>query len=41
VPSDRKWVRNVAVSEILVHTLEAMAPAYPVPEEDLGGLTVV
>jgi PPK2 family polyphosphate:nucleotide phosphotransferase len=41
VPADRKWVRNVAVSQILVDTLEKMAPAYPAPEESLDGLTVL
>jgi PPK2 family polyphosphate:nucleotide phosphotransferase len=41
VPADRKWVRNVAVSEILVHTLEDMAPRYPSSQENLDGVTVV
>jgi PPK2 family polyphosphate:nucleotide phosphotransferase len=41
VPADRKWVRNVAVSKILVHTLEQMKPAYPVICEVPEGLTVV
>lgn len=29
VPADRKWFRNFAVSQILVHELEAMAPKLP------------
>jgi len=41
VPADRKWVRNVAVSKILVHTLEEMAPKYPEPEANLDGVTVI
>jgi PPK2 family polyphosphate:nucleotide phosphotransferase len=41
VPADRKWVRNVAVSRILVHTLEKMDPKYPPSEENLEGLKVV
>jgi PPK2 family polyphosphate:nucleotide phosphotransferase len=41
VPADRKWVRNVAVLRILVHTLEEMDPHYPPSEENLDGLTVV
>jgi polyphosphate kinase 2 (PPK2 family) len=41
VPADRKWVRNVAVSRILVHTLEKMAPQYPPSAENLEGVTVV
>jgi PPK2 family polyphosphate:nucleotide phosphotransferase len=40
VPADRKWVRNVAVSRILVQTLETMAPTYPPPAENLDGVTV-
>jgi polyphosphate kinase 2 (PPK2 family) len=31
VPADRKWVRNVAVAELLVTTLEAMDPELPNP----------
>jgi PPK2 family polyphosphate:nucleotide phosphotransferase len=41
VPADRKWARNVAVSRILVHTLEKMDPEYPPSEENLDGLRVV
>jgi PPK2 family polyphosphate:nucleotide phosphotransferase len=40
VPADRKWVRNVAVGRILVHTLTEMAPQYPPLAEDLAGITV-
>jgi PPK2 family polyphosphate:nucleotide phosphotransferase len=31
VPADRKWVRNVAVAELLVDTLERMDPKLPTP----------
>jgi PPK2 family polyphosphate:nucleotide phosphotransferase len=31
VPADRKWVRNVAVAELLVATLERMDPKLPTP----------
>jgi PPK2 family polyphosphate:nucleotide phosphotransferase len=31
VPADRKWVRNVAVAELLVDTLERMDPQLPSP----------
>jgi PPK2 family polyphosphate:nucleotide phosphotransferase len=31
VPADRKWVRNVAVAELLVATLERMDPQLPIP----------
>ena len=33
VPADHKWYRNWAVSRILVDSLEAMDPHYPVPDE--------
>jgi len=31
VPSDKKWFRDLAVSQIIVETLEAMDPRYPTP----------
>ncbi len=40
VPADHKWYRNWAVTQILVETLEAMAPAYPKPTEDLSKITI-
>ncbi len=36
IPSDRKWVRNLAVSEILIQTLESLALKWPHPEVELG-----
>jgi PPK2 family polyphosphate:nucleotide phosphotransferase len=41
VPADRKWVRNVAVSTLLVETLEAMDPQYPPPEPGIESIKVV
>ena len=41
IPADRKWVRNVAVSTLLVETLEAMNPQYPPPEIGIGSIKVV
>jgi PPK2 family polyphosphate:nucleotide phosphotransferase len=41
VPADRKWVRNVAVSTLLVQTLEALDPHYPPPAPGIESLTVV
>lgn len=35
VPANRKWYRNLAVSSIVIDTLESMDPQYPEPE-DLG-----
>lgn len=40
VPADRKWVRNLVVTRILVDALERLAPEFPQPEENLVGLTV-
>jgi PPK2 family polyphosphate:nucleotide phosphotransferase len=39
VPGDRKWYRNLAVSTILIQTLESMDPQYP-PVADLDGVVV-
>ena len=38
IPANRKWFRNLAVSEILVRTLERMDLKYPKPPEDLAGI---
>jgi polyphosphate kinase 2 (PPK2 family) len=40
VPADRKWVRDVAVSRLLVGVLEDLGPQIPAPKEDLSGVTV-
>ena len=40
VPADRKWVRNLAVAQILRHHLERLDPQYPEPEEGIEGLVV-
>jgi PPK2 family polyphosphate:nucleotide phosphotransferase len=36
IPADRKWVRNLAVSQILVETLEALKMKVPKPTFDLA-----
>jgi PPK2 family polyphosphate:nucleotide phosphotransferase len=36
IPSGRKWFRNLAVSEIIADTLEAMKPRLPKPSMDLS-----
>ena len=38
--NDRKWVRNLVVSRILLQTLEAMAPEFPAASENIVGLKV-
>jgi PPK2 family polyphosphate:nucleotide phosphotransferase len=40
VPSDHKWVRDVAVARLLVETLREMAPQIPPPLESLDGIAV-
>ncbi|RSM76976.1 polyphosphate kinase 2 family protein [Kibdelosporangium aridum] len=36
VPSDHKWYRNWAVSQLLLETLEEMDPQYPEPDFDVA-----
>ena len=40
VPANRKWFRNLAVSEILVATLEDMNPQFPAPNHDALRMTL-
>ena len=40
VPSNRKWVRNLVVAEILHHHLEQIDPQFPPVEEGVEGLVV-
>ena len=40
IPSDRKWNRNLTVSELVRSTLEEMAPQFPPAEEGLEGVRV-
>lgn len=40
VPADRKWFRNLAVSEILVDTLEALDMQFPKPAVDFSRITL-
>ena len=35
IPSDRKWYRNLKVSEIILETLEAMNPQFPASDTQL------
>ena len=41
VPADHNWVRNLAVAEILVETLERLDPQLPPPDPALDGIVVV
>jgi len=40
VPADKKWFRNLAVSQILVETLEALDMHFPKPTVDLSRVKV-
>lgn len=40
IPADRKWFRNIAISEILVQTLEGLAMEFPEPEPGLTEIVV-
>ena len=40
IPADRKWYRNVAISEILIHTLEGLDMDWPAPAPGLDQITI-
>lgn len=40
IPADRKWYRNIAVSEILIQTLEGLEMTYPEPAEGLEDVVI-
>ncbi|MGA0236904.1 MAG: polyphosphate kinase 2 family protein [Ilumatobacteraceae bacterium] len=40
IPSDRKWYRNLVISEIIVQTLRNLDMAWPPPEEGIAGTVV-
>ncbi len=40
VPADHKWVRDLAISSLLVDALERMDPRVPQPSESLDGVVV-
>lgn len=40
IPSDRKWYRNLIVSQLLRETLESMAPQIPAADAGLEGVVV-
>ena len=41
IPANKKWFRNLAVSRVLVETLEALDMTFPKPSFDPAGVTVV
>jgi PPK2 family polyphosphate:nucleotide phosphotransferase len=40
IPADRKWYRNLAISELLKDTLEKLNPQFPPSEPGLDGIVV-
>ncbi len=40
VPANRKWVRDVAVATLLLETIGALDPQFPLPDPALDGLVV-
>jgi hypothetical protein len=40
VPADRKWYRNLAVSNILVETLQDLGMSYPEPEAGFDDIVI-
>jgi PPK2 family polyphosphate:nucleotide phosphotransferase len=40
IPADHKWFRNLAISRILVHTLEQLDLKYPKPKCDFSQITI-
>jgi polyphosphate kinase 2 (PPK2 family) len=40
VPANHKWVRNLAVSHVLVETLEALNMRFPKPPRGLKRVTL-
>ena len=40
IPADRKWYRNLAITQILVETLEGLGMQYPPPEDGLEDIVV-
>jgi len=40
VPANRKWYRNIAVSQILIETLEGLGMQYPEPVDDVESYVI-
>ena len=40
IPADRKWYRNLAISEILIQTLESLDMSYPEPAPGLADVII-
>ena len=40
IPSDKKWYRNLVVSELMLDTLQELDPSFPDADEDFSGIVV-
>lgn len=40
VPANRKWYRDLVISQVLVDTLEGLNMKYPEPKDDLSGVVI-
>jgi len=40
VPANRKWYRNLAISQVIVETLEQLDMRFPTPKEDLSNVVI-
>jgi len=40
IPANRKWYRDLVISEIMVQTLKSLKPEYPVAEEDTSKIII-
>jgi len=40
VPADKKWYRNLVISETIVKTLEGLDLKYPAPAEGLDDIVI-
>ena len=40
IPADQKWYRNLAITRVIVHTLQQMNPQYPPNEVDLRNIVI-
>ena len=40
VPANRKWYRNLVISQVVVQTLEALDMRYPEPEDNLDEVVI-
>lgn len=40
VPADRKWYRNLVITQAIIETLEGLKLAYPEPKQPLDGIVI-